>query len=105
MSLQLSDSDVIFEKILLNEGDRRNQIEHFNAFVAQCRVAFASRSTTTSLALAMHVAVDLLVTQRWYKLDVVAVDHSDVKACFVGKQKAVSAVTLSQTAFLFHPTL
>jgi hypothetical protein len=90
MSLALSGSPI--EALLLSEASRRNDVAHYESLIARCRAWFAPRSATSSLSHALLVALDLLVSQRFYRVDVVPVSHDAVHGCFVGWQKADSAV-------------
>jgi hypothetical protein len=83
-------SDNVLEKLLVNEAHRRNEIEQFDTFISHCRTAFPVSSDVATLSLAMLVAVDLLVSLRWVKVQVAFISHDAMKGCFVGWQRTVS---------------
>jgi hypothetical protein len=90
MSLALSGSPV--EALLRSEASRRNELLHYESVIARCRAWFAPRSATSSLPHALLVALDLLVSQRFFRVDVAPVAHESVHGCLLCWQKASSAV-------------
>lgn len=85
-------SNSVVETLLRREAERRNEVAQFDAFIAHCRAAFPLASEVATLSLAQLVALDLLVVQRWCKIDVGFVPHDATKGCFIGWQHPVCLV-------------
>jgi hypothetical protein len=105
MASSIAASHNVLESMLANEYKRRND-NGFDALISHCRAAFPIASEFATLSLALLVACDLLVTQRWKKIQVAFVEHQSTKGrapqvllvashqralsgCFVGWQHAV----------------
>jgi hypothetical protein len=107
-------SDSPLETLLRNEAIRRNEMTHYFDMLGRCRALFAPRSATSSQTHALLVALDLLVGQRFCRIDVAPVAHQSIQACFLGWQRPdspvevflpIAATAETQTPALFRSIL
>jgi hypothetical protein len=106
--------DSPLETLLRNEAIRRNEMTHYFDVIGRCRALFEPRSATSSQTHALIVALDLLVGQRFCRIDVAPVAHEAVQAAFLGWQRPdspvevilpIAATAETQTPALFRSIL